>query len=429
MKYANILITILLINTIAISGVIEDVFTNPQRTDPPFAYIIKDSESGQYSLLTEQNIGIEGRDGTEYYRIFMMEAPLPYLPWALVDLTGLAVSTNIDPNIEHTIYIAKVDTARPSQVQSNDLSMLWQDIIPSNGTCWNEYYIVEGDGGNYVFRFDNCAQEILWEPDPDLRWLSIGISQYDDSSWDGGLLEFSYIWANIYFQDPPPPPPENLTLNIANGHPVLSWQAPSQSGTKPHVDIDHYKIYIDYYTDSGHSNRTATTSNLTWTDTQFNTGGIYNFDGDEAYYRVVTVDEIKDPPFSNEGGNESVFSNQVSVRGSGPEWKTLEQTTTHVPKEIYIGKNYPNPFNASTTIICGLPLSGHLEITIFDFLGREVRKLFDSKIGAGYRRFFWDGKDDNGNTLSSGIYLYTTTFYYINTGKTFSKTQKMVFIK
>jgi hypothetical protein len=79
------------------------------------------------------------------------------------------------------------------------------------------------------------------------------------------------------------------------------------------------------------------------------------------------------------------------------------------PSSFALERNYPNPFNPATTIEYSLPRVTRVEIKIFDMLGREVRRLVAGERTAGFHRVLWDGTDDDGNRLSSGVYFYRMT--------------------
>jgi hypothetical protein len=68
--------------------------------------------------------------------------------------------------------------------------------------------------------------------------------------------------------------------------------------------------------------------------------------------------------------------------------------------------NYPNPFNPSTTFSFELLYADHAELSVFDAQGRLVRRLVDGLCEAGRTEVRWDGRDDAGRTLPSGLYLY-----------------------
>jgi hypothetical protein len=77
-----------------------------------------------------------------------------------------------------------------------------------------------------------------------------------------------------------------------------------------------------------------------------------------------------------------------------------------IPKEYSLGQNYPNPFNLSTVIPFALPRAGFASLKIYNIVGQEVANLVSGNLPAGAFRAIWGGKDINGETVSSGIYLY-----------------------
>ncbi|RQW01645.1 MAG: T9SS C-terminal target domain-containing protein, partial [Calditrichaeota bacterium] len=89
----------------------------------------------------------------------------------------------------------------------------------------------------------------------------------------------------------------------------------------------------------------------------------------------------------------------------------------------YLKQNYPNPFNPSTTIEYAIPKSSRVKIRIYSTLGSEVRILKDELQPAGRYSIIWDGRDNNGNVVSNGLY-----FYRMETGL-YSRTMKMLYIK
>ncbi|MBT8399797.1 MAG: T9SS type A sorting domain-containing protein [Rhodothermia bacterium] len=79
---------------------------------------------------------------------------------------------------------------------------------------------------------------------------------------------------------------------------------------------------------------------------------------------------------------------------------------SELPIALSLDQNYPNPFNPTTTIAYDLPSAGGVTIRIFDALGRQVRLLVDRNHTAGSYTVVWDGRDDAGASVSSGIYIY-----------------------
>ncbi|MEX2089926.1 MAG: S8 family serine peptidase, partial [Bacteroidota bacterium] len=78
-----------------------------------------------------------------------------------------------------------------------------------------------------------------------------------------------------------------------------------------------------------------------------------------------------------------------------------------VPDEFVLFHNYPNPFNAGTTIVFGAPGVHPVELVVFNTLGQRIRTLFRGVSRPGENRIVWnDGRDDAGSTVATGLYLY-----------------------
>jgi len=86
-------------------------------------------------------------------------------------------------------------------------------------------------------------------------------------------------------------------------------------------------------------------------------------------------------------------------------------------------QNYPNPFNPVTTIAFSIRTRGHVGLNVYDVGGRLVRTLANETRAAGAYRVKWDGHDNTGSPVASGVY-----FYRLIAGS-FSQTKKMVLLK
>ncbi len=80
----------------------------------------------------------------------------------------------------------------------------------------------------------------------------------------------------------------------------------------------------------------------------------------------------------------------------------------HLPRSFALSQNYPNPFNPVTTIRVDVPAGAslHTSLVIYDLRGRRVRTLVDGPLGGGSHLFTWDGRDDRGESVPSGAYIY-----------------------
>ncbi|MBD3257948.1 T9SS type A sorting domain-containing protein, partial [candidate division GN15 bacterium] len=77
-----------------------------------------------------------------------------------------------------------------------------------------------------------------------------------------------------------------------------------------------------------------------------------------------------------------------------------------LPESYVLSQNYPNPFNPSTTIEFSLPTRSEISLTVHNVLGQVVRSLVTRELPAGRHRLEWDGTDDSGEPVASGVYLY-----------------------
>ena len=81
------------------------------------------------------------------------------------------------------------------------------------------------------------------------------------------------------------------------------------------------------------------------------------------------------------------------------------KSTKSQPAHYSLGQNYPNPFNTSTTLSYVLPGESDIDIQVYNVLGKEIHTLYQGKQQAGQHRCSWDGTDNAGMTVSSGVYL------------------------
>jgi hypothetical protein len=85
---------------------------------------------------------------------------------------------------------------------------------------------------------------------------------------------------------------------------------------------------------------------------------------------------------------------------------SVEALHTGLPSSFELGNNYPNPFNPATQIRFALPQAAMAKLAVYDMLGREVCLLVNGMVNAGYFVSTWNGKDNDGLQLSSGMYIY-----------------------
>jgi flagellar hook assembly protein FlgD len=97
--------------------------------------------------------------------------------------------------------------------------------------------------------------------------------------------------------------------------------------------------------------------------------------------------------------------------------------STTVPTTFAISQNYPNPFNPTTMIDYAVREQSFVGIKVYNLLGQEVKDLVSEEMDAGVYSVAWDGRDNFGKEVPSGMYMYK-----MNAGS-FSQTRKMMLLK
>jgi hypothetical protein len=101
-----------------------------------------------------------------------------------------------------------------------------------------------------------------------------------------------------------------------------------------------------------------------------------------------------------------------------PDSATSVNDKVNSPGSFYLLGNYPNPFNPSTTISFFIPANDNVEINIYNILGIKVKSLLSERLNTGAHNISWNGKNDYGSQLTSGIYLYRIKYQdKLQTGK------------
>ena len=130
-------------------------------------------------------------------------------------------------------------------------------------------------------------------------------------------------------------------------------------------------------------------------------------------------------PFLNYNGTEGFIFTATDLNGVSLN-DTIMVTVLpliEIPVKYAFHQNYPNPFNPVTTLRYDIPENSHVNITIYDMLGRQVKTLINQTQDTGYRSVIWDATNDYGKLVSAGIYLYQ-----IQAGE-YMQTKKMVLLK
>ena len=232
-----------------------------------------------------------------------------------------------------------------------------------------------------------------------------GWSEVSQSTVEVWQLE-NQTHCDIRWDINPPETPQMLTVAWDNDHPKLTWN----SNTEP--DMQSYKIW-KYAEGSSmivatvpHSNSNATHS---WVDNSVSPAG--KFDPVYTYsYKVKAVDN---------SNYESLYSNQVSISGTGAIWKKNSKEENNIDITTYaLNSNYPNPFNPTTQIGFQIPKNSFVNLIVYNSVGQKVATLVNQNLSSGKYSVEFEAKH-----LPSGVYIYK-----IQAGE-FSNAKKMILTK
>jgi hypothetical protein len=228
-------------------------------------------------------------------------------------------------------------------------------------------------------------------------------SSKSDIGCYGGLYGETYT-----YQDLPPKAPDSLYAISESTVIILSWKPNTES------DLSHYLVYKDtiswFVPDTNKIVGIIPKDSSVFQDYDFVLGKSY-------YYRVSAWDLTN---------HQSPYSDELMIKATDVPW--TEETEVEIRKYT-LSQNYPNPFNPSTVIVYYLPDIGYqpaeVELIIYNLLGKVVRVLAKERQSPGEHRITWDGKDDGGDDVASGIYFYRLKV----SGVEFIKAKKMVLIR
>ncbi|MFQ6617335.1 MAG: Ig-like domain-containing protein [Fidelibacterota bacterium] len=117
------------------------------------------------------------------------------------------------------------------------------------------------------------------------------------------------------------------------------------------------------------------------------------------------------------------FDKLIRVSPEIPTWLIPSETPSPIPSKLVLYRNFPNPFNVKTIIRFYLPEKAAVKLDVYNILGERVKTVLYGELSSGLHVTQWDGTDNSGRILGSGIYIYS-----LSSGHK-KKSGKMVFLK
>ncbi|MGH7450677.1 MAG: FlgD immunoglobulin-like domain containing protein [bacterium] len=115
--------------------------------------------------------------------------------------------------------------------------------------------------------------------------------------------------------------------------------------------------------------------------------------------------------------------------GASDGMTAVDQSNGALPTEFQLEQNYPNPFNPSTTIQFSLLAAGKVSVVVYSITGQLIRELVNGETTAGRYTVAWDGRNQAGEAVAAGMYLYRLIVHGANGEIAFSQTRRMAFVK
>ncbi|MBC8395465.1 MAG: S8 family serine peptidase [Candidatus Marinimicrobia bacterium] len=316
----------------------------------------------------------------------------------------IAVGATDTNDIRHTYsnYGPQLDVVAPAGVPTTDL----------NGGYENSF------GGT------SCATPhvaglaaLIRSVNPNLQWDEVRdvIRNTADKVPAMGGQDFTEYYGygriNAFYAVAPPSAPTGLSISGSIGQsPTLNWNS------NPEPDIKAFNIYRMRY---GIDNDYVLIATVNAPVTSYTDNGITIYVGKFSAYVYY---KIKADDFSNQ---LSPFSNWTRTKYRNQ----IEQKILQIPSAYALHTAYPNPFNPTTTIRFDLPERSRVSMVVYDILGRTVRTLIQNTIEPGFHEVIWGGKDNNGNSVSTGMYIYRFYAFSKESETQFARSQKIVLMK
>jgi hypothetical protein len=329
--------------------------------------------------------------------------------YAFLDERPLCPQLTIDPgslspdNGSSGSRLVKFDWA----AVSNTASYAFQ--IDTVGVALNHLWCDEVIFGSHVTKTIPPVDATYW------RVKALGPGACSDGPWTSPFVY--YI---------PPEPPSNFQAfdtPADQGHSItLTWTKSSDDGAGLNI-VSYYRIYRSR---SSELTDPIPISSFPWSacpDTfEFSPGSCSGLDSLMAMElnHTILIDSVTagcieyvDTFVPVNGVPYTYWVDAVAANG-GMSAKIVarfvqtavgEEARVSLPQKYLLYQNFPNPFNPVTEIRYELPIDSHVEIVVYDVLGRKVQVLADGLEAAGYRSVLWDGRDDLGRKVGSGVYL------------------------
>ncbi len=278
------------------------------------------------------------------------------------------------------------------------------------------YMIRVGDQGTVNFNIGNTSWNELNTPKNTLSldtWYHIG------AVYDGTSMKI-YVNGSLIAEAN-----KSITIGDASGKPLIIGDSPQWSGRVFNGLINECRIWNV----ARSKEDLIRTMNDTLNSNYYST----NDSGLVGYWRFNEGEgQFTSDLTSN--ANNGILGGEVISDSKDPKWELVDSTATGVEdnqiiiNDYKLDQNYPNPFNGSTIINFQLPFVSKVDAVIINSAGQVVRRILSGQLPNGYHSIQWDGKNNYGSSVASGVYLLNVRFTN-DRQFSFYKSIKMLYLK
>ncbi len=311
---------------------------------------------------------------------------------------------------------------KPEDIQPEQKEYIKKYVTDFEDVMQTEYFEDSFVGYSKYIDFESLIDFfIINEVTRNVDGYRISTYMYKDRDKDGGKLKFGPVWDF------------NLSLGVGNwsGNKTSGWNLDHLIEVTAHEYTPPFWWAIITETESF-----KTSLYRRWTELRkdvLNTDNIFEYMDNIA----DTLDEAQARNFEQWGQNVN-YSNEINNiktwLAGRIEWmdETINQYkalsvnnngSESIPDNFILEQSYPNPFNPSTQIQYSISSPVHITLSVYSVLGQHVKTLVNQKMNTGFHQVEWDGTNDKGLIVPTGVYFYKMS-------STFGvESKKMLFIR
>ncbi|MCF8242028.1 MAG: T9SS type A sorting domain-containing protein [Melioribacteraceae bacterium] len=357
-------------------------------------YTSSDANDRSYTLTSGQVLSF---GGSYLWRVASFDAATNSA-WSTETFSVVGSASSIVPEVSYPVGGVTVN--------STTVSLYW---FVNGSTTGIDHYEVEwtavASGWNTTSPYGG-SQNNITDQYYEVSGLTAGATyRWHVRAYNGSGVASSYSSEGSFVVDPGSAPvmvmpgsPAN-GINILSNSAELSWILPTQSESALTYELEF-------------ADNAELTDAQSYSDISSPVQMIDGLEDGKTYYWRVRS--------KNSDGDYSLYSDVTSF---GVGEVTSVKREDAVAEKYVLSQNFPNPFNPTTNIKFSIPEAGLVSLKIFNILGQEIRTLVSDVKESGSYQVTWNGKDDHGNSVSTGIYLYKIQ------ANDYSATKKMLLIK